>query len=403
MEAARQGQGSSGAAGARWAGAALPEAGRPGAGPPESAGPEPVLPDYGGACIANVVGALRHRSEDPPPWLPAPVGGADQVVLLVLDGLGWEQLCQRRHLAPCLASMAGGPITSVAPTTTATALTSITTGMAPAAHEVLGYRVRVLDDEVLNVLRWRTAAGDARTRVPPARFQSRPVFGGDDPPVVTRAEFAATGFTVAHLPGVRLRGWRMPSSLPVTVADLLASGERLVYAYYDGVDKIAHERGFGGHYDAELRAADRLVADVAGLLPPGAALVVTADHGQVEVGDATIALPPELTERTVLVSGEGRFRWLHARPGDAGGLAAAAAAAFGHLAWVRTVDQLDEQGWFGGPLSPTGRSRLGDVALIAHQPVAFSDPADTGELALRCRHGSATSAEMLVPLVATVV
>jgi hypothetical protein len=368
--------------------------------PVPSETPLPLLPDYDGACITNVVRALT--SGDPaPPWLPEVAVGARQVVLLVLDGLGWEQLQARPALAPSLTAMAGGPVTSVAPTTTAVALTSITTGLPPAGHEVVGYRVKVDAHDVLNVLRWRTASGDARQQVVPTDFQSHAVFGGSKPAVVTRSEFAASGFTLAHLAGVRLHGWRVPSSLPIEVRSLLEAGERFVYAYYDGVDKIAHERGFGPYYDAEVTAADRLVGDVASILPPGAVLAVIADHGQVEVGDATLALGPELLADTVLVSGEGRFRWLHARPGCAGRLAAAAAAAFGDVAWIRTVDELEDEGWFGGALSAAGRDRLGDVALIAHEAVAFNDPRDTGEMALRCRHGSVTPAEMLVPLLAT--
>ncbi|HVM67851.1 MAG TPA: alkaline phosphatase family protein [Acidimicrobiales bacterium] len=363
---------------------------------PEPVLPEPVLPDYGGACIANIYRALQHP--DGMPWVPAPARGAAQVVLLVLDGLGWEQLCERRDLAPALSSMAGGPATSVVPTTTATALTSITTGCVPAAHGVVGYRVRVGGTDVLNVLRWRTAGGDARQLVDPATFQACPAFGGASPPVVTRAEFESTGFTLAHLAGAELHGWRVPSSLPVEVGRLLRAGHRFVYAYYDGIDKVAHERGFGAYFDAEVRAADRLVADVVEALPQGAALVVTSDHGQVEVGDASVPIPPAVLNGTTLVSGEGRFRWLHARPGRQERLRRDAADAFGDVAWVRTVDELDEGLWFGARLAPTVRGRLGDVAVIAHHPVAFADPGDPGELALRCRHGSVTAAEMLVPV-----
>ena len=103
--------------------------------------PQPVLPDYGGACITSVVPSLLGRR--PQPWLPAPAVDADQVVLLVLDGLGWQQLGERPHLAPTLTAMTGGPITTVVPSTTATALTSIATGQPPCAHGVMGYRVRV--------------------------------------------------------------------------------------------------------------------------------------------------------------------------------------------------------------------------------------------------------------------
>jgi len=358
------------------------------------------MPDYDGACIANVAGALGYRDRAAPPWLPEPAAQAPQVVLFVLDGLGWQQLRERPELTPFLSSMTGGPITSVAPTTTATALTSITTGLPPARHEVVGYRVRVDTSDVLNVLRWRTDAGDAREQVDPAQFQHQPVFGGRAPIVVTRTEFGPTGFTLAHLPGVRLRGWRTASSLPVAIGDALRAGETFVYAYYDGIDKIAHERGFGPFYDAELRTADRLVSDVADQLPAGAALVVTADHGQVEVGDATVPIAPDVARFVEMVSGEGRFRWLHARPGCVDELFGATCEAFGDVAWVRTVGALEREGWYGGPLTDAGRLRLGDVAVIPFEPIAITDPADSGEFTLCCRHGSSTPAEMFVPLLA---
>jgi len=131
-------------------------------GEPVTAPPAPVLPAYGGACIDGVVRALLERNSGTPSWLPTPAAAARQVVLLTLDGLGWEQLSERAHLAPTLCSMVGGPITTVAPSTTATALTSLTTGEPPARHGVVGYRVRVGGNDVLNVLRWRVPSGDAR-------------------------------------------------------------------------------------------------------------------------------------------------------------------------------------------------------------------------------------------------
>ena len=134
---------------------------------------EPLLPTYDGACITNVVPALLEPGDDAPPWLPAVAAEADRVVLLVLDGLGWTQLQSRRHLTPTLASMEGGPITTVAPSTTATALTSITTGMTPGQHGVVGYRLAV-EGEVLNVLRWSTTGGDARQTIPPSKIHLPP-------------------------------------------------------------------------------------------------------------------------------------------------------------------------------------------------------------------------------------
>lgn len=360
---------------------------------------EPVLPPYDGACLSNVVPALLEPPPDRPAWLPEIAWRAPQVVLLALDGLGWEQLEARRQLAPTIASMTGGDICTVAPSTTATALSSLSLGAPPGEHGVVGYRINIKGD-VLNVLRWQTPAGDARSVIPPDRIQARPAFLGHRPPVVTRAEFAGTGFTSAHLADVRFHGYRMTSTLVTEVRHLLTSGERFVYAYYDGVDKVAHEYGLEDHYDAELQWADRLVADLAASLPKGAVLVITSDHGQVHVGDAIVPIDDAVMDASELLSGEGRFRWLHARPGALDDLAAAAREAHGERAWVRTRDEVFAEEWFGPKVSEAAAARMGDVVIAAIDPVAFEDPNDTGPYRLVSRHGSLTSAEMRVPLLA---
>lgn len=360
---------------------------------------EPLIPDYDGACLSNVAPALLDRAAEPPAWLPAPAVEARQVVLLALDGLGWDQLEERRHLVPHLAAMTGGDICTVAPSTTATALSSLSLGCAPGDHGIVGYRINVRGD-VLNVLRWQTPAGDARTIIPPDDIQARPPFLGRRPPIVTRAEFAGTGFTGAHLAGVRFFGYRVPSTLVTEVRNLLRAGEPFVYTYYDGIDKVAHEYGLADHYDAELVAADRLVADLVAVLPPGAALVVTSDHGQVDVGEAVVGIHEDVMDHVELLSGEGRFRWLHARPGQGDGLAEAARACHDAQAWVRTREEVIAEEWFGPKVSEAAAARFGDVVLAARAAVAFEDPADTGPYRLQSRHGSLTSAEMRIPLLA---
>jgi predicted AlkP superfamily pyrophosphatase or phosphodiesterase len=334
-----------------------------------------------------------------PPWFPEAAWGAGQVVLLAVDGLGHEQLATRLAVAPTLAAMTGDPILTVAPSTTATALSSLALGMPPGEHGVVGYRINVRGD-VLNVLRWQTPAGDARTEIPPAAIQSRSAFLGRRPPVITRTEFAGTGFTTAHLSDVRFTGYRVPSTLVTEVRRALRAGEPFVYAYYDGIDKVAHEYGLTDFYDAELVAVDRLVADLIATLTPGAALVVTSDHGQVQVGDAVVTIADEVLAEVELLSGEGRFRWLHARPGRADALLTAARALHGDRAWVRTRAQVIAEGWFGPTVSESAASRFGDVVMAAIDPVAFHDPADTGPYRLQARHGSLTPAEMRVPLLA---
>lgn len=357
----------------------------------------PVLPDYAGACTTNLMKALVEEPDGDYPWLPVDLSDVSQIALLVLDGLGWNQFVERRSRLVHLDRLKHSRITTVCPTTTATALTSITTGLPPGEHGIIGYRM-LIRNEVLNVLRWSTGRGDARESIHPGDVQPNATFGHQRPPAITRAEFIATGFTEAHLDPVRFVGYRMPSTMATEVSRLVRSGEPFVYAYYDGIDKVAHEYGLGEHYEAELAACDHMVGHLASTMPPDSALVVTSDHGQVDVNDRIIRLDPEILSLVRVQSGEARFRWLHAVPGGAVELLEAARSAYSDCAWVVSAEQVLDEQWFGPVMTDRARASLGDVALVPFEPVAFDDPADTGPFVLKSRHGSMTPDEVYVPL-----
>ena len=371
----------------------------------------PVLPDYRAACLSNVVPALLGPP-DAASWLPAPAREAKAVVLLLVDGMGWEQLQDQSELTPVLSAMEGGPITTVAPSTTTTALTSLTTGAAPGEHGLIGYQIHI-QGQVLNALRWTAGPkkADARKNIVPEQVQTRPAFFGRRVPAVGRSEFRGTGFTRAHLDGVDHRGYKLTSSIAVEAQMLVDGGAPLVYAYYDGPDRVAHEYGFGPYLDAEYAEVDHLVGQLLAALPPEAALLVISDHGQVMVGDATVELARDVLALSSVVSGEARFRWLHARPGRASELLEVAAERYGRHGLVAGRQQVLDEGWLGPYVSLEARSRMGDVALVPRDPVAFTEPkppdrspADNESkptFQLIARHGSLTSAEMLVPCLAS--
>jgi predicted AlkP superfamily pyrophosphatase or phosphodiesterase len=359
-----------------------------------------ILPTYGRDCITELMPSLLGRSTGD--GLPVAFPAEGPRLLVVLDGLGWDQLQQYRDIAPTLAGMTGGPITTVAPSTTAAALTSIATGLAPSEHGIVGYRMMV-DDQVLNSLRWGTdLTPDARASIPPALLQPYPPFLGESLTLVTRAEFRKSGFTQAHLRGGTMVGYRTPAIMVHEAARVLAEGTEAAYVYYDGVDKVAHEYGIGSAYEAELHFVDRLVADILGAVPAGTTVLVTADHGQVDCGRGVVPIAEEVLDLTSGLSGEGRFRWLHAREGKKADLAAAAEACHSDRAWVRTVERMLDEEWFGPSMAVDVRDRLGDVALVPFDPIAYEDPHDSGPFELLGRHGSLTSAEMLVPCIAAV-
>ena len=355
---------------------------------------EPVRPAYEGACVSRIVPAVLGESDRS--WLPQAARDARAVVLLLVDGLGWRIIERNRALLPVLSSMEGGSITTVVPSTTPSVLTSLTTSLSPAEHGIVGFRMRI-DSGVLNVLRWEMENGDPAPD--PVTLQPHPAFGGRSMPVITKSEFRGGGFTRAHLGRARFDGWAVPSMLVERARRLIGNGEEMVYAYYAGIDLIAHLRGMDdGFFSAELAFVDRLVGDLLDVLPSDAAVLVTADHGQVPLTRDTWQSLAVLNDDVDCYSGDGRLRFVHTDAPDA--VAAAAEELLGARAWVFTRERFLDEGWLGPSPKPDVVARVGDVVLAAREPIAFIDPDLPQEVRLRTGHGSMTADEMLVPLLA---
>ena len=326
---------------------------------------------------------------------------ADQVVLLVLDGLGWEQLqAAPRPDADARRRWPVGPITTVAPTTTATALTSIATGLTPAST-VSSATASMSAARCSTCCAGAPAATRRRSHPPPRRAAVRPVPRRRRRRSSATVELERSAFTEAHLRGCGPVGWRAASAIAVEVGRLLQAGERFVYAYYDGIDKIAHERGFGEYYDAEVarrRSAGRRHAASA------PARRGAAGHRRPRPGRGRPthrpARPPRCWRMVTHAVGRGPVPLAARQPGAAPTCwPRRRPSARGRRPGSVTREQvLDERlvrtdGRARRSRPPRRRGRSWPT-----QPVSFHDPADTGPFELVCRHGSLTSAEMLVPL-----
>ncbi|HSK95615.1 MAG TPA: alkaline phosphatase family protein, partial [Euzebyales bacterium] len=361
--------------------------------PDPTAADDIVLADYGGAWIGAVLPDLLAGRT--PAGLPGWVRDATPLVLLLIDGLGWRLYQRFGALMPALADFTGEVITSVVPSTTAAALPSLTTGRTPGEHGVLGDRMRV-GGVVLNVLQWSVPDGPPPV---PASVQPHVPFAGRPVPVVTNAKFAGSGFSEAHLRGAPFHGYADAGELVGRVGEAIRAGAPVVYAYFPDADRMAHEHGFDHDaFAAALTAADAVVAGIRRHVPGGGALVVTADHGHVMVDPARRVDLTPLAPLIGAMSGSARLRYLHARPGAARELLAAARELAGQHAWVLDRGELVASGWLGPSTSPMIAGRVGDVVLAARDAVTLVDPAEGRLNELVTVHGSITADEMLVPL-----
>lgn len=335
-------------------------------------------------------------------WLPRSVVESNQVVVLVVDGLGALQLDKHLGKLPNISLLRGSVIDSVAPTTTATALTSIATGKAPINHGIIGYRINIPDGHIMNTLTWRCDGLDGRSGPDPSSISLSRSFFDLEVAVISKVIFKDTYFSRAYLGDRNFRYFRTISSMVGEIKSSLVAGSPLVYSYYEGVDNVAHEFGLGDHYAMELEFLDFYIGEILKVLPKGASLLVTADHGQVEVLEKPIQMDDFILDRITRMSGESRFRWLHCDGSNTEAIYECANDLYGEFGWVLTKEEALDSGLFGlgsQVNKDVVARRLGDVALIARSDIAFYDPLETGPMELICRHGSLTEAEVKVPLI----
>lgn len=363
-----------------------------------------VPPAYGEGAVSDLVpsllAALGSDGHTDVLGLPA----RDAWCVLLVDGLGWRQLREHAAHAPVLSSLPGGSLTATVPSTTATSITSLGTGLPPGRHGVVGYQSRIPGrSTLLNALDWDPTVDPERYQPYPTLF-ARAAADGVRATVVSRRRFARSGLTRVALAGVRYApadnaGERVAEV--VAALDAARGGPALVYAYESDLDGVGHRHGVrSAAWRHQLRAVDMMVEQLVDELPRGCGLVVTGDHGMVTVraeDQVDVEAVPGLLDAVDLVGGEPRFRQLYTRPGAAPEVAARWARVLGERAVVRTRQQAVAAGWFG-TLEDRVAERIGDVLVACTGSTVLLVPSVwPREARMRGHHGSLTDDEMLVP------
>ncbi len=374
--------------------------------------PEPPFdaPAYGEAGLSAVLPSIAASLGVPA--TSAHAGGlidlpaAERAVVVLVDGLGERLLARRSGHAPFLRQLArdGRRLSCGFPSTTATSMGTFGTGLPPGAHGLVGYEVLdPLRDVTFNELSWEDGP-DPRDWQPSATVFERAAAAGVAVTMIGPSFFAGSGLTTAALRGAGFRGAHsLRDRVSAALSALRASRRALVYLYWGDLDKVGHVHGCESwQWGDELEATDRALADLAGRLPKGCAMYVTADHGMVDVPHVDrldIAREPALAAGIRHVAGEARAVQLYCLPGAADDVAAAWSETLGDRAWVGRRDDVERLGWFG-PVSAQVRPRIGDVVAAMRAPIAVVDSRIHRPelLALRGLHGSLTPDEVAIPL-----
>jgi hypothetical protein len=328
--------------------------------------------------------------------------GAPSYVLFLVDGLGFELLRDHADLAPFLHAHLGEPATVGVPSTTATSLTSLGTGLTPGAHGVVGFTSRIPGtDKLLNALYWSSKVDPVAWQPHPTAF-SRLAAAGVQTTVVNKRDFEASGLTVAGQRGADFVGADRVGERLAAVKMASRGRPSLTYMYDGDLDWTGHRYGVASvQWEQQLAMIDAAAEQLRETLDGTTRVVVVADHGMVDSPPGNrldLDDVPALSEGLVLVGGEARFRHLYCRSGSVDDMQAAWRAEVGDRAVVLTREEAIAAGWFG-EVQAAVRPRLGDVMVACRGDFSvMSTSAFPYEAKLVGLHGSLTPAEMLVPL-----
>ena len=365
------------------------------------------LPGVGDPLITNVVaGGLASID----PALPgasvqaaASLGmaaGADQLLLILVDGLGYELIQEYAGHTPTLRRMRDDirSIHTVVPSTTAAAITAFGTGERPGTTNMVGFSV-AYGGGVMNLLAMEGGPVPTEWQPVPTYFE-RLAAAGVASAVISPARFAGSGLTGAALRGARhVPAETLDDRVSAALRELRA-GTPVVYLYWSEIDHAGHGSGVGS--DSWIRALEEFDAGLARLLrslPAGVRTVMTADHGMINVDASQIvdvASTPALRDGVRVVAGETRAVHVHTDEGRADEVEMRWRDVLGESAWIISREEISALIGEGD-----GASIIGDFLVLARGRggVVDSRTQSASAIAMPGVHGSLTSTEMRIPVV----
>lgn len=405
-----------------------------------------VFPNYSGYSLANIpdsicrwLGAEPIRGRPLAEEVETAFGGPfKRVVLCVIDALGWQRFqtiltgCRNHHAEldfwpRWLENGMIQPLTSISPSTTAAAITTLWTGATPAEHGVVGYEVWLKEySMVANMIQFGAATfrGDSgglrRAGFRPDTFMTLPTLGshlsrqGIKTYVGQHESIARSGLSEMLMQGVSLLPYHTLSDLWQTLGNILGGSpdERLfVYAYWGDLDALQHFFGPDDiRVDLEMAAFTLQFANFwrrMRELGRGDTLVLfTADHGQAFTPPNPryeLHNHPELVSMLAIPpSGEARFTYLFPRSTKEDAVSNYIKDTWPGEFLILRGDAAIAAGLLGdGNLHPRLADRVGDLVVVpkGRSYLRWSEK----ENAMCGRHGGLSPAEMLVPLFGSVV
>ncbi len=365
---------------------------------------ELLIPRYGESTLADVMPSVAAQLMGDPSRDRLSLPTAKNYVLVMVDGLGYEVLSANVTHAPFLSRLLPEAkiLTSGIPSTTATSLSCLGTGLCPGSHGIVGYTFRDPDGRVMNALTFDTGYDPMRLQPIPTMFE-RMEADGIHVNSVSPQRFVGSGLTTVALRGGTFFGVRDEKNdkerRRLIRQAVSTPTPTFTYVYERFLDHTGHGRGVNSHeWRSTLTKIDAFIAQLRQELGDDVCLLITGDHGMIDVPRQhrlVIEEEPSLSAGLDQIGGEGRFRQLYT--GEPEAVKQRWARMLGERAQVLRREEAIEAGWYGA-VRDANLDRIGDVVVAMATDWAIMSLNFPGEFTLVGMHGSLTPAEMRVPL-----
>lgn len=357
-----------------------------------------IIRSRGGNSLYKDLKCLSHKDLD-----------SKNVVIMVIDGLGYEYLMKRKD--SFLAKNMKQKITSVFPSTTASAITTFLTGLAPKEHAVTGWYMFLKEVGLIclplrftskltgeHLDKYGVDASDV-FNVGPFRLKDKRV-------IVLHKAFLASEYNSMMNKGSLLTYLSLDGFFRQMRKAISLRGRKLVYAYWGDLDSIIHRKG-NNSKEAEnhFREIDKGVAELAKKLEgTGTTLIVTSDHGLIDIHPqkrVLLSKHPKLDEcLSMPLSGETRVRYCYVHPDRAKDFENYVKKNLSKVCWMYKSKDLVKKGWFGlFEANPKLMDRIGDYVLVMKDNHGFKDDLTVKKKSKLATHCGVTKEEMFVPLI----
>ncbi len=326
--------------------------------------------------------------------------------LILIDGMGQDAVNKYGDQFPIFEELKNmRTIYTNFPSTTATSLSTLGTGVLPGVHGMLGYTVRVprSGNRLLNALKWDERVDPVMWQKVPTLFE-RAVLAGVSVTHVAAKRYEGSGFTQAALRGAKYVGANGIDEMAIAVSAALKPQPSFVYTYLNTLDSAGHSDGVGSDkWLTALAQISEFITKVKESVPTGTRIWITSDHGMVNsTKQIILGQDNDLLENVLLIGGEPRARHIYINEGAQEETVAKWRQFLGNSAKVLSKSEAIADGLFGPVVSEDASERMGDLIAIANDDLIIIDPARVKEeSSMVGHHGGVTDIEVEIPLLLT--